>query len=169
MPPATPIFEVLAGWPHEYGVVTKHAEDESAAGCMTIGAAFTGARAMTVTSGGGFCLMVESVGLAGMTEVPLVIMEAQRGGPSTGLPTRTEQADLLFAIHAAQGEFPRAVIAPGTVEECFEAGWRSFNLAERYQCPVIVLTDQFLTSSLRTLDMDAIDFRAVEIDRGSTL
>ncbi len=169
MTPATSIFEWLSALPHQYGVVTKHAEDEIAAACMAIGAAFAGARAMTVTSGGGFCLMVESMGLAGMTEVPLVIMEAQRGGPSTGLPTRTEQADLLFAIHAAQGEFPRAVIAPGTVEECFEAGWRSFNLAERYQCPVIVLTDQFLSSSLRTLDMDDIDFRAVEIDRGSTL
>ncbi|HEU4759911.1 MAG TPA: 2-oxoacid:acceptor oxidoreductase subunit alpha [Dehalococcoidia bacterium] len=169
MTPATPIFEVLAGLPHEYGVVTKHAEDEIAAACMTIGAAFAGARAMTVTSGGGFCLMVESLGLAGMTEVPMVVVEAQRGGPSTGLPTRTEQGDLLFAINAAQGEFPRIVTAPGTVEECFEAGWRSFNLAEKYQCPVIVLTDSFLASSLRTLDMDAIDFRTAGIDRGATL
>ena len=169
MTPGTSVFEWLSALPHEYGVVTKHAEDEIAAVCMAIGASFAGARAMTTTSGGGFCLMVEAMGLAGMTEVPLVIVVAQRGGPSTGLPTRTEQADLLFAIHAAQGEFPRIVMAPGTIEECFEAGWRAFNLAEKYQCPVVVLTDSFLASSLRTLEMDAIDFAKVEIDRGATL
>jgi 2-oxoglutarate ferredoxin oxidoreductase subunit alpha len=121
---------------------------------------------LTATSGGGFCLMVEAMGLAGMTEIPLVIVEAQRGGPSTGLPTRTEQSDLLFTLYAAHGEFPRIVLAPGTVEQCFEAGWRSFNLAERYQCPVVVLTDQFLSSSLRSLEVDAIDFESVVIDRG---
>ena len=169
MTPGTSVFEWLSALPHEYGVVTKHAEDEIAAVCMAIGASFAGARAMTTTSGGGFCLMVEAMGLAGMTEVPLVIVVAQRGGPSTGLPTRTEQADLLFAINAAQGEFPRIVTAPGTIEECFEAGWRAFNLAEKYQCPVVVLTDSFLASSLRTLEMDAIDFAKVEIDRGATL
>ncbi len=169
MTPATTIVEWLAALPPEYGVVTKHAEDEIAAACMAIGASYAGARAMTATSGGGFCLMVEAMGLAGMTEVPMVIVQAQRGGPSTGLPTRTEQSDLLFAISAAQGEFPRIVTAPGTVEECFEAGWRAFNLAEKYQCPVVVLTDQSLTSSLRTLDMDAVDFGSVKIDRGSTL
>ncbi len=169
MTPATSIIEWLSALPREYGVVTKHAEDEIAAACMAIGASFTGARAMTATSGGGFCLMVEAMGLAGMTEVPMVIVESQRGGPSTGLPTRTEQSDLLFAINAAQGEFPRIVTAPGTVEECFEAGWRAFNLAEKYQCPVVVMTDTFLSSALRTLDTDAIDFSSVEIDRGSTL
>jgi 2-oxoglutarate ferredoxin oxidoreductase subunit alpha len=169
MTPATSIIEWLSQIPAEYGVVTKHAEDEIAAACMAIGASFAGARAMTATSGGGFCLMVEALGLAGMTEVPLVVVESQRGGPSTGLPTRTEQSDLLFAINASQGEFPRIVTAPGTVEECFEAGWRAFNLAERYQCPVIVMLDQFLSSSLRTMDMDSLDFSRVEIDRGSTL
>jgi 2-oxoglutarate ferredoxin oxidoreductase subunit alpha len=136
---------------------------------MAIGASYAGARAMTATSGGGFSLMAEALGLAGMTEVPLVVVEAQRGGPSTGLPTRTEQGDLLFVINASQGEFPRVVLAPGTVEECFEAGWRAFNLAERYQCPVIILSDQFLTSSLRSLDMGAIDFSTVSIDRGQFL
>jgi 2-oxoglutarate ferredoxin oxidoreductase subunit alpha len=169
MTPATSIIEWLSALPHEYGVVTKHAEDEIAAACMAIGASFAGARAMTATSGGGFCLMVEAMGLAGMTEVPLVIVESQRGGPSTGLPTRTEQSDLLFVIHASQGEFPRIVTAPSTVEDCFEAGWRAFNLAEEYQCPVVVVTDQLLAASLRTLDMDAIDFSSVAIDRGSTL
>jgi 2-oxoglutarate ferredoxin oxidoreductase subunit alpha len=169
MTPATSIFEWMAAAPHEYGVVTKHAEDEIAAADMAIGASYAGARAMTATSGGGFCLMVEALGLAGGTEVPMVIALAQRGGPANGLPTRTEQSDLLFAINASHGESPRIVTAPGTVEECFEAGWRAFNLAERNQCPVVVMTDQFLASSLRTLDMDAIDFARVRIDRGSTL
>lgn len=169
MTPATSIIEYLSALPHDYNMVTKHAEDEIAAICMALGASFTGARAMTATSGGGFSLMVEAMGLAGMEEVPLVIVNAQRGGPSTGLPTRTEQSDLLFTIHASQGEFPRVVMAPTTIEECFEAGWRSFNLAEKYQCPVVVLTDQFLASSLRTLEPDAIDFNQVTIDRGKTI
>ncbi len=169
MTPATSIFEWLSGLPHEYGVVTKHTEDEIAAADMSVGASFAGARAMTGTSGGGFCLMVETLGLAGMTEVPMVIALSQRGGPSNGLPTRTEQGDLLFAVHASHGESPRIVIAPGTVEECFEAGWRAFNLAEKYQCAVVIMTDQFLGSSMRTLDMDALNFSSVTIDRGSTM
>ncbi len=169
MTPATTIIEWLAALPPDYGVVTKHTEDEISAVCMAIGASFAGARSMTATSGGGFSLMAEALGLAGMTEVPVVIVDAQRGGPSTGLPTRTEQSDLLFTVYASQGEFPRIVTAPATVEECFQAGWRSFNLADRYQCPVIVLTDTLLASSLRTVDPDAIDFAHVEIDRGATL
>jgi 2-oxoglutarate ferredoxin oxidoreductase subunit alpha len=169
MTPATSIIEWMAKHEHEYGVVTKHAEDEIAAICMAIGANFAGARAMTATSGGGFSLMAEALGLAGMNEVPLVVFEAQRGGPSTGLPTRTEQSDLLFVIHASQGEFPRLLLAPGTIEECFECGWRAFNLAERYQTPVIVLSDQLLASSVRTIDMESIDFDSVKIDRGKLL
>jgi 2-oxoglutarate ferredoxin oxidoreductase subunit alpha len=122
---------------------------------------------MTATSGGGFCLMVEALGLAGMTEVPVVIVDAQRGGPSTGLPTRTEQGDLLFAVNAGHGEFPRIVIAPRTTKECFETGWRAFNLAERYQCPVIVLTDMLLAGSIGTIE--PVDFGAVTIDRGRAI
>jgi 2-oxoglutarate ferredoxin oxidoreductase subunit alpha len=169
MTPATSIIEWLSAVPDEFGMVTKHAEDEIAAVCMALGASYTGARAMTATSGGGFSLMVEAMGLSGMTEVPVVIVEVQRGGPSTGLPTRTEQSDLLFMIHASQGEFPRIITAPGTIEQCFEAGWRAFNLADKYQCPVVVASDSELASSLRTLDMDAIDPRTVKIDRGATL
>lgn len=169
MTPATSIIEHLASLPHEYGVVIKHAEDEIAAACMALGASFAGARSMTATSGGGFSLMVETMGLAGMEEIPLVIAEVQRGGPSTGLPTRTEQSDLLFILNAAQGEFPRIVTAPTTIEECFEAGWRAFNLADKYQCPVVIVSDQYLASSFRTLEMDAIDFGSVKIDRGRTL
>jgi len=169
MTPATSVIEWLAAAPAEYGVVTKHTEDEIAAVCMALGASFAGARAMTATSGGGLSLMVEAMGLSGITEVPLVMVDAQRGGPSTGMPTHTEQSDLLFVIHASQGEFPRVVLAPGTVEECFEAGWRSFNLADRYQCPVLILTDTLLASSLQTVDSGDIDFDKVVIDRGKTL
>lgn len=169
MTPATSIIEYLASVASDFGIVTKHAEDEIAAVCMAIGANYAGVRAMTATSGGGFSLMAEALGLGGMTETPLVVVDAQRGGPSTGLPTRTEQGDLLFAIHASQGEFPRIVLAPGSVEECFEAGWRAFNLAEQYQCPVIVLTDQFLATSLRTVDPALFDAGSVPIERGALL
>jgi len=169
MTPATSIIEWMARHEQQLGLVTKHAEDEIAAICMAIGANFAGVRAMAATSGGGFSLMVEALGLAGMCEVPLVLFEAQRGGPSTGLPTRTEQSDLLFVLHASQGEFPRLVLAPGTVEECFECGWRAFNLAEKYQTPVIVLSDQLLASSLRTVEVEALDFDRVVIDRGKLL
>jgi 2-oxoglutarate ferredoxin oxidoreductase subunit alpha len=169
MTPATSIIEWMAKHEHEFGVVTKHAEDEIAAVCMAIGANFVGARAMTATSGGGFALMSEALGLAGMNEVPLVLFEAQRGGPSTGLPTRTEQSDLLFLLNASQGEFPRLLLAPGTIEENFEVGWRAFNLAEKYQTPVLVLSDQLLASSVRTIEIDSIEFEKVEIDRGQLL
>jgi 2-oxoglutarate ferredoxin oxidoreductase subunit alpha len=124
---------------------------------------------MTATSGGGFALMVEALGLAGICEVPLVVVEAQRGGPSTGLPTRTEQSDLLFVINASHGEFPRLLMAPRTIEDYFRCGWRAFNLAEKYQTPVIVLSDQLLASSLRTVEVEAIDFDEIVIDRGKLL
>lgn len=169
MTPGTSLFEFLTAHGHRTGVVTKHAEDEIAAICMVVGAAHAGARALTTTSGGGFALMVEALGMAGMVELPVVIMVAQRGGPSTGLPTRTEQGDLLFALHASQGEFPRIVLAPGTIEACFETGWRAFNLAESFQCPVIILTDQYLASSLRDLPVDVFDRRGVQIERGPVL
>jgi 2-oxoglutarate ferredoxin oxidoreductase subunit alpha len=169
MTPATSIIEWMARHEQPFGVVAKHAEDEIAAVCMAIGANFAGARAMAATSGGGFSLMVEALGLAGMGEVPLVVVEAQRGGPSTGLPTRTEQSDLLFVLNASQGEFPRLVLAPGTIEEYFVCGWRAFNLAEKYQTPVIVMADELLAASMRTIEVEAIDLSAVVIDRGKLL
>jgi 2-oxoglutarate ferredoxin oxidoreductase subunit alpha len=169
MTPATTIFEWLTAKAAKYGIVSKHTEDEIAAALMAIGASHAGVRAMTATSGGGFSLMVEALGLAGITETPLVINEVQRVGPSTGMPTRTEQGDLLFMLHASHGEFPRIVLTPGTIEENFHAGWRAFNLAEKYQCPVIVLTDAFLANSLRTIEPEAFNFDAVEIDRGELL
>ncbi|QBS38192.1 2-oxoacid:acceptor oxidoreductase subunit alpha [Thermaerobacter sp. FW80] len=168
MTPGTSLFEWMVAHADELGIVTKHAEDEIAAICMAIGAGHAGARSMIATSGGGFSLMVEALGMAGMVEVPVVLVVSQRGGPSTGLPTRTEQGDLLFAIHASQGEFPRIVLAPGTVDQCFEAAVRAFNFAEHYQTPVIVLLDQFLSSHLRSVDPDAIRWDDVRHDRATT-
>jgi len=169
MTPASSIMECMAAYAARYGLVMKHAEDEIAAICMAIGANHVGVRGMTATSGGGFALMVEALGMAGMMEVPLVIVEAQRPGPSTGMPTRTGQGDLLFMLRASQDEFPRIVLTPGTVEECFESGWRAFNLAEKYQCPVIILTDNFLANSLRSIPRGDFHFEEVIIDRGQLL
>jgi 2-oxoglutarate ferredoxin oxidoreductase subunit alpha len=169
MTPATPIMEWWANHAAKYGLVFKHAEDEIAAINMAIGANYVGVRAMTASSGGGFSLMVEALGLAGMVEIPLVVVEAQRAGPSTSMATRTEQGDLLFMLHAAQGEFLRIVLAPGTVEQCFVCGWRAFNLAEKYQTPVIIVIDQFVAHFVRSLDRSALDFGAVRIDRGALL
>jgi len=169
MTPGSPVLHWMAARAARYGVVIKHTEDEIAAICMAIGAAHMGARALVPTSGGGFALMVEALGLAGITETPLVIYSAQRPGPSTGLPTRQEQADLLFMLYASQGEFPRFLLAPGTHEELFVAGWRAFNLAEKHQTPAMVLSDHYLAVTVRTLELDAFDFEATEIDRGKLL
>lgn len=169
MTPGSPVLHWMAAHAARYGVVTKHTEDEIAAINMAIGAAHMGARALVPTSGGGFALMVEALGLAGMTETPVVIYNAQRPGPSTGLPTRQEQGDLLFMLYASQGEFPRFILAPGNHEECFVTGWRVFNLAEKYQTPALVLSDHYLAVAIRTLELDAFDLEAVRIERGELL
>jgi 2-oxoglutarate ferredoxin oxidoreductase subunit alpha len=146
MTPSTEIITYLAE--HEdLGVFAEQAEDEIAAISMAIGASYAGTRAMTATAGGGFALMVENVSLAGMIEVPVVIVVGQRPGPATGLPTRTSQADLLFVIHAGHGEFPRLVLAATDPLDAFHKMVRAFNLADKYQIPVMVLTDQFLADS----------------------
>lgn len=146
MSPSTGIMTSFAKDP-ELGVFIEQAEDEIAAINMCLGASAAGARAMTATSGGGFALMTEGVSLSGMTETPLVMVVAQRPGPATGLPTRTAQEDLGFVIHAGHGEFPRAVLAPSNPQDAAQAMFRAFDLAERYQMPVIVLTDQYLADS----------------------
>jgi 2-oxoglutarate ferredoxin oxidoreductase subunit alpha len=152
MTPTTTIMEYLASKAKDFSIVVVQPEDEIAAVNMVIGASFAGVRSMTATSGGGFCLMVEGLGLAGMTETPIVVVLGQRAGPAIGLPTRTEQGDLEFAIHAAHGEFPRAVLAPATVEDAFWLTIKAFNIAEKYQTPVILITDQYLASSYATVD-----------------
>lgn len=151
MTPASSIMHWMAAHSSKYGVVVKQTEDELAAMNMVIGASFAGVRAMTATSGGGYSLMVEATGLAGMTETPAVIVEVQRAGPSTGLPTKTEQGDLNMIFGASQGDFPRIILAPRNPEECFEVGWRAFNLADVYQCPVFILSDLYLGEMWRTV------------------
>ena len=164
MTPATSIMEYMAAKADEFGLAVVQPEDEIAAINMVIGASYASVRAMTATSGGGFCLMVEGLGLAGMTETPIVVVDAQRPGPAIGLPTRTEQGDLEFMLHAAHGEFPRAVLAPATIEDCFWLTVKAFNLAEKYQLPVILLTDQHLASSYTAVE--SFDLSKVTIDRG---
>ncbi len=164
MTPSTPIMDFLSQHADEYGLAVFQAEDEIAAMNLAIGASFAGVRAMTATSGGGFCLMVEGLGLAGITETPVVIIEGQRPGPSTGLPTRTEQGDLEFVVHAAHGDFPHLVLAPASIEDAFYATVKAFNLAERYQTPVIVLNDHYLATSYHTVPR--FDLSRVTIDRG---
>ncbi|QDR82688.1 2-oxoacid:acceptor oxidoreductase subunit alpha [Sporomusa termitida] len=150
MTPGSSVLTYLADYGPAFGLVFKQAEDEIAAINMLIGAGFAGARAIGATSGGGFSLMVEALGFAALAEVPLVMVNAQRGGPSTGQPTRTAQADLAFILNASQGEFLRIVVAPGDIEECFFETFRAFNLAEKYQLPVIILTDKYLADSAAT-------------------
>lgn len=151
MSPSTVIMETLASKADEAGIVVEQAEDEIAAINMAIGASYAGARAMTGTSGGGFSLMVEALGLSGMAEIPLVVIDVQRPGPVTGLPTRTEQSDLKFVISASQGEFPRMVIALRNPSDAFYQTMRAFNLAEKYQIPVILLSDQYLGDATSTV------------------
>jgi len=167
MSPSSSILHLMAGHDFDYGIIVKQTEDEIAAANMIAGAASTGVRAMTATSGGGFSLMSEALGLMGIAEIPCVIFDSQRAGPSTGLPTYTEQADLRFALHASQGEFPRVVIAPGDPLECFTESVNAFNIAELVQTPVIVLLDKFLSEASMTVQ----DFRdiSVKISRGKLM
>jgi len=147
MSPGTGVLEYLAGKGNEFGIVVEQAEDEIAAIVMTIGAWYTGARALTTTSGGGFSLMVEAVSLSGITETPAVIHIGQRPGPGTGLPTRTEQADLNLAVYSGHGEFPRIILAPGSLEDGILLGQQAFHLADKYQVPVFILSDQYYLDS----------------------
>ncbi len=152
MTPSTGIMNYLAGKAQEYGIIVEQAEDEIAAINMAIGASFAGVRAMTGTAGGGFALMVEGLSLSGMTETPVVIALGQRPAPATGLPTRTEQGDLLFAVHAAHGEFPRVIFAPGSPEQALYLMNKAFDLSEKYQIPALVLFDQYLADSVWTYE-----------------
>ena len=167
MTPASPILHYLAAKDMETEMIVIQTESEIAALNMVVGASYAGLRAMTATSGGGFCLMSEALGLAAMTETPVVLMVGQRPGPSTGLATYSAQGDLLFAIHASQGEFPRMVVAPGDVDECFYRTMEAFNLAERHQIPAIILTDKYLVESHKSTE--PFDTGRIGIDRGDLL
>ncbi len=163
MTPTTGVMAYLAEKQESHGIVVEQAEDEIAAINMALGAAFSGARALTCTSGGGFSLMVEGVSLAGMTETPLVIIMGMRPGPATGLPTRTEQGDLEFVLHAGHGEFPRAVLSATHIQDAFFRLNKAFDLAEKYQIPVIFLSDQHFADTARTVP--PFDFDKLYYDR----
>lgn len=149
MSPGTSVPLTVASVAERMGIVVEQVEDEIAAVNMAIGASYAGARPLVATSGGGFALMTEGISLAGVSETPVVVVIAMRPGPATGLATRTEQADLELALYAGHGEFPRAIFAPGGMEECFHLTKQAFAMAERYQGPAIVLTDQYLADSYR--------------------
>lgn len=157
MSPGTSLLEYLARMTEDFDIIVEQAEDEIAAINMVIGAWYAGGRGITTTSGGGFSLMVEGVSLSGMTETPCVIHVGQRPGPATGLPTRTEQADLNLAIHAGHGEFPRIIFAPGKLEDGVLLTQKAFFLADKYQVPVIVLTDQHFLESYGQMERLKLD------------
>jgi len=152
MTPATSILHYFATVAAEIPVHFEQAEDEIAALNMALGASYAGLRSMVATSGGGFALMTEAVSLAGMTETPIVIIDGQRPGPATGLPTRTGQGDLNFVLHAGHGEFPRVIFAPGSIEEAVALARRAFDVADRWQVPVFILTDQYLADSVQIME-----------------
>jgi len=169
MTPSTGILNHLAANAERFGLVVEQAEDEIAAINMALGASFGGVRAMTGSSGGGFALMVEGLSLAAMTETPIVIAEVQRPGPATGLPTRTEQADLLFVLFAGHGEFPRVCFAPGNPEQAIYLTNKAFDLAERFQIPCFIISDQYLadsTWSLKEIDWDKLVYRDFRVREG---
>jgi len=147
MTPSTGILFFMASKAQDYGITVEQAEDEISAINMAIGASYAGVRAMTGTAGGGLALMVEGISLAAMTETPVVVVVGQRPAPATGLPTRTEQGDLLFVLHAGHGEFPRLLFAPGSPEQAFHLTNKAFDLAYKYQVPAFILTDQYLADS----------------------
>lgn len=157
MSPSTTLLEYFTRHGAALHVAVEQAEDEIAAVNMALGASYAGARAMAGTSGGGFSLMVEALGFAGGAEIPVVLADIQRPGPSTGLPTRTEQSDLAFVISASQGEFPRMVIAVRDVADAFYQTARAFYLAEKYQMPVILLSEQYIADSAMTVEPLALE------------
>lgn len=163
MTPSTSILSYFSSKSKEMGIMVEQVEDEVAALNMALGASYAGVRAMTGSSGGGFALMVEALSFAGIVETPVVIIDAQRAGPATGMSTRTEQGDLRFVIHAGHGEFPRMVMALRSPEDAFYQTARAFNIAEKYQIPVIILTDLYLADYTKTIA--PFDFSRIKIER----
>jgi 2-oxoglutarate ferredoxin oxidoreductase subunit alpha len=168
MSPATHILEWFAAHGKELGVCVRQVEDEISVINMTIGASHMGVRGMCATSGGGLALMTEAIGLSGMLETPVVVVNVQRAGPSTGVPTKTEQADLNQALGASQGDFPRIIIAPLSMPDCFTTPALAFNVADRYQCPVIILSDLLMGEGNETVDPALLDVE-FPIDRGELI
>lgn len=167
MTPTSSVLEILAAFQEHTGMVVKTAEDEIAVIGTALGAGFAGVRSAVGTSGGGFALMVEHISYAGIAELPIVILLGQRPGPATGMPTWTEQGDLLFAVHAGHGEFPKIVLAAGDLDEMAQLTIKAFDLADHYQLPVIVLTDKYLAESQRSVPRQVFtDIQATVPARG---
>jgi len=160
MTPSTSLFTLMAGFSKETDILVEQVEDEIGAVNMALGAWYAGARAIVSTSGGGFALMTEGISLSGMTETPIVVHLAQRPGPATGLPTRTEQGDLNLVLYAGHGEFPRIILAPGTIQQGFDLAGKAFNMADKFQVPVFILSDQYYVDSyynIPVFDIDSIE------------
>lgn len=168
MSPATHILEWFAAHAKDLSVCVRQVEDEISVINMTIGANHMGVRGMCATSGGGFALMTEAIGMAGMIETPVVVVNVQRAAPSTGVPTKTEQGDLNQALGASQGDFPRIIMAPISIQDCFATPALAFNLADRYQCPVIILSDLLIGEGNETVDPALLDID-LGIDRGALI
>ncbi|MEK7633677.1 MAG: 2-oxoacid:acceptor oxidoreductase subunit alpha [Patescibacteria group bacterium] len=171
MTPSSTVLTTLAAWQEKIGMVVRHAEDEISVINTAIGSSFAGVRSAVGTSGGGFALMVESVSFSGITEIPLVIFLAQRPGPATGMPTWTEQGDLLFTVFSGHGEFPKIVLAPGDNEEMIELTAKAFNLADIYQLPVIVMSDMYLSESHKSVSKKFVDnfINSYKVNRGKLI
>lgn len=167
MTPSSSVLHAAAKHAQQYDISVNHVEDELSAINMAIGAGYAGVRSLAATSGGGFALMTEAIGMSGMAEVPVVVVEVQRPGPSSGLPTRSGQGDLRQVMHASQGEFPHIVLSPGTHKEAFYMVHEAFNLAEKYQCPVILITEKYLGEGHATLPFLKTDH--LTVDRGKLL
>lgn len=171
MSPSTGVLTFLSAQAENFGIIAEQAEDEISAINMALGAWYAGSRAMVTTSGGGFALMTEGVSLAGMIESPIIIHIAQRPGPATGLPTRTEQGDLNLALYAGHGDFARIILTPGNLEDAFYLSGTAFNLADKYQIPVFILTDQFLMDSyhnIKPFDLEKITINNHIIETGES-
>ena len=171
MTPSSTVLTDLAAWQEKIGMVVRHAEDEISVINTAIGSSFAGVRSAVGSSGGGFALMVESVSFAGITEIPIVVFIAQRPGPATGMPTWTEQGDLLFSVFSGHGEFPKIVLAPGDNEEMIELTAKAYNLADIYQMPVIVISDMYLSESHKSVEKSFVDsfVSKYQINRGKLI
>jgi pyruvate ferredoxin oxidoreductase alpha subunit len=168
MTPWTDVFTIMSQNLPEFGGISEQVEDEIAAAALAVGASHAGVKAMSGSSGGGFALMSEPLGLAEMTETPLVLIEAMRAGPSTGMPTKPEQADLEHILYTSQGDSNRVVFAPGNIRECYEQTRTAFQIAYDYQIPVMVVIDQKLSGENRNVDESFFD-RQPDPDPGSVL
>lgn len=168
MSPATGVLHWFAGHARQLGIMVRQVEDEIGVANMAIGAAHAGCRAMCATSGGGFALMTEALGAASMMEIPVVAINVQRAGPATGVPTKTEQGDLWQMLGAGQGDYPRIIVAPVSIPDCFKTMPQLFNLVDKFQCPGIVLSDLLVSEGRAAVDPAELDFN-VEINRGEVI